>query len=230
MNVKEAAEKAGVSARTLRYYEEKSLICPKRDIENGYRDYSEEIIERVKMIRAYRELHFSLEAIQRILDADRRMRDAILRKQLEDLEKRRSEIDHRITLIKGIRMLGSGKIAEIDFATLDEQMDAAQRRIDENEELKREAAAFAARGQEELEEICRGLIKILAEVANADEKGIEGAIDRLKIYVEDNFYPCTDEILLVYARSFGGDGLLAQMLEDIAGKGAPERLRKRLEM
>ena len=229
MNIKEAAEKAGVSARTLRYYEEKGLICPKRALENGYRDYSEETIDCVKRIHAYRELHFSLDAIQRIMGADRSTRNEILQKQLEDLAKRRSEIDHRITLIKGIRMFGSGKIGEIDFTTLDAQMDAAQRRLDQNEEIKKQSAALAARGKEELDAIAEGLIEALVNVAKADEGGLGTKMCTLKNYIEDNFYPCTDEIMLVYARSFGGDGQLAQMLEDIAGAGSADRLRRRIE-
>ncbi len=229
MNIKEAAARAGVSARALRYYEEKGLIMPRRDIQNGYRDYNQEMVKRAKMIHAYRELHFSLDEIRNLLDADRAGRDEILKIQLADLEKRRSELDHRITLIKGIQMFGVGKIGEIDFTTLDDQMDAAQRKLDENEDIKNQAAQFASHTQEEFETISAGFIEALVNVANADEEKVDAAIAELKNYVEDNFYPCTDEILRVYARSFGGDGMLAQTLEDVAGEGSPERLRTRLE-
>ena len=51
MNVKEAAKRAGTSVRTLRYYEEVGLICPERE-KNGYREYGEEELRRVKLIRA----------------------------------------------------------------------------------------------------------------------------------------------------------------------------------
>ena len=40
---------------------------------------------------------------------------------------------------------------------------------------------------------------------------------------------CTDQLLRVYARAYGGDGMLAQALEDVAGPGAAQRLRARIE-
>ncbi|OWY63067.1 hypothetical protein B7486_55090 [cyanobacterium TDX16] len=50
MQIRELAERAGVSTRTLRYYEEKGLLEPARSA-NGYRQYGAEDVERVRRIR-----------------------------------------------------------------------------------------------------------------------------------------------------------------------------------
>lgn len=42
MNVKEVAALSGVSVRTLQYYDEMGLLCPSRNPDNDYREYSEE--------------------------------------------------------------------------------------------------------------------------------------------------------------------------------------------
>jgi DNA-binding transcriptional MerR regulator len=66
--VKQLANLAGVSARTLHYYDEIGLLKPDRNPENGYRIYARPALLRLQQILFLRELGFSLEAIQGILD------------------------------------------------------------------------------------------------------------------------------------------------------------------
>jgi DNA-binding transcriptional MerR regulator len=66
--VKQLASVAGVSARTLHYYDEIGLLTPARNPENGYRLYERPALLRLQQILFLRELGFSLEDIQAILD------------------------------------------------------------------------------------------------------------------------------------------------------------------
>lgn len=50
MKIGELAQKTGVPARMLRYYEEQGLITPRR-LDNGYREYGEYLVHRVRKIR-----------------------------------------------------------------------------------------------------------------------------------------------------------------------------------
>jgi DNA-binding transcriptional MerR regulator len=50
MKIGELSARTGVPARMLRYYEEQDLITPRRRA-NGYRDYDEYLIDRVRKIR-----------------------------------------------------------------------------------------------------------------------------------------------------------------------------------
>lgn len=52
IHISELSRRTGVSLRSLRYYEEKELLMPTRQ-ENGYRDYHESDIERVRIIQLY---------------------------------------------------------------------------------------------------------------------------------------------------------------------------------
>lgn len=52
----EAAEQAGVSCRTLRYYEELGLLRPARHAAGGARRYSDEDVARLRRIRELQEL------------------------------------------------------------------------------------------------------------------------------------------------------------------------------
>lgn len=50
MRIKELSDRTLVSPRLLRYYEDQNLISPHRQ-DNGYRDYDESLVERVRQIR-----------------------------------------------------------------------------------------------------------------------------------------------------------------------------------
>lgn len=67
MNIKEAASRLGISARAIRFYEEKGLILPAKQTTNGYRTYTENDIWRLQTIAALREIGMSLQDITHAL-------------------------------------------------------------------------------------------------------------------------------------------------------------------
>lgn len=60
MNIGRAAELTNLPAKTIRFYEEIELIKPARSA-NGYRDYSDEDIHRLKFLQRARSLGFSID-------------------------------------------------------------------------------------------------------------------------------------------------------------------------
>ena|ERR1700694_3652726 len=66
MRISEISRRTGVSVRSLRYYEQKRLLCSRR-LENGYRDLGEEAVERVQTIQMYLSLGLTTEQIEEIL-------------------------------------------------------------------------------------------------------------------------------------------------------------------
>ncbi len=67
MNIGEAAERSGVSAKMIRYYEEIGLIASAARAENGYRNYQDQDIHRLRFVRRARELDFPVERIRELL-------------------------------------------------------------------------------------------------------------------------------------------------------------------
>ncbi len=70
MTIKDAEKLTGLTIKSIRYYEEKGLISIGRNIDNDYRDYSEEDIERLKLIKILRYIDFSTEDISAMLKKD----------------------------------------------------------------------------------------------------------------------------------------------------------------
>lgn len=66
--VKQLADLAGVSPRTLHYYDEIKLLHPSSHGENRYRYYDEEAMLRLQQILFYREMGLSLKEIRGVLD------------------------------------------------------------------------------------------------------------------------------------------------------------------
>lgn len=68
-SVKELSTLAGISVRTLHYYDQIGLLSPARIAENGYRQYDDAALLRLQQILFYRELDFKLKDIKELLDA-----------------------------------------------------------------------------------------------------------------------------------------------------------------
>ncbi len=98
--VKALAELAGVTPRTLRWYDQRGLLKPGRVTEAGYRLYGREEVDRLQTILFYRELGLSLEAIRSLVDAPDFDRLEALRGHLRELEARRQRLDDLILTVE----------------------------------------------------------------------------------------------------------------------------------
>ena len=68
-SVSKLARLSGVSARTLRYYDEIGLLKPKRVNSSGYRIYGAREVDLLQQILFYREMDLSLDEIKQIIYA-----------------------------------------------------------------------------------------------------------------------------------------------------------------
>ena len=67
MNIGQAAEASGVSAKMIRYYEEIGLIEPPARARSGYRVYAPQNIHTLRFVRRARSLGFSIEETSSLL-------------------------------------------------------------------------------------------------------------------------------------------------------------------
>ncbi|MEK6221175.1 MAG: MerR family transcriptional regulator, partial [Chloroflexota bacterium] len=106
--IKETADFAGVTTRTIRYYDEIGLLIPSKKLDNGYRYYNQESILRLQQILFFRELDVPLKEIQKILgQSDFNFLDALknhqtaLKRRVARLNKLVNTVDETIATIKG---------------------------------------------------------------------------------------------------------------------------------
>jgi Cu(I)-responsive transcriptional regulator len=102
MNIAEAAERSGLSAKTIRYYENAGLIPPAKRQSNGYRDYREMDVHLMRFVQRARALGFSVGQCRELLalydDKDRASGD-VKALALNHMK----EIDARIEALAGLR-------------------------------------------------------------------------------------------------------------------------------
>lgn len=108
MNIGEAADASGVSAKMIRYYEKTGLIEPVGRTASGYRVYAERDVHTLKFIRRARDLGFSVEQIQGLLalwrDRERASADvkAVALEHVERLCRKVAELEAMIDTLKNL--------------------------------------------------------------------------------------------------------------------------------
>src|SRR4030042_3897192 len=106
--VKKLAGLAGVSVRTLHYYDEIGLLKPESRSASGYRHYNEDAVIRLQQIMFFRELDFSLDEIRKIItrpDFDvleaLQSHRVLLTKRAERIDELLATVDKTIRKMKG---------------------------------------------------------------------------------------------------------------------------------
>ena len=99
MQIQELARRTGVSTTTIRYYESIGLLPRPERRANGYREYNEADMDRVRLVAGARNLDLSFDDIREIL-ALRDRREAPCRVLLDQLERKAAEIGQRIVQLQ----------------------------------------------------------------------------------------------------------------------------------
>ena len=103
MNIGEAAARSGLPAKTIRYYGDIGLVLPSHRQSNGYRDYDEQDLHRLKFVQRARSLGFTVEECRELLDLYRdRSRASADVKTIA--EKRIADIRRKIDALKAMEM------------------------------------------------------------------------------------------------------------------------------
>ena len=131
-----AAERAGVSQRALRYYQQIGLLIPCGCTPGGLRRYSEDDLARVARIRQLQELlGLDLDAIARVLGDEDRMAQ-IKRAYLDEGtsgEERQELLREGLTLQLGLRAIVEAKLSGIEgfLADLDARFSRTRALLDQ---------------------------------------------------------------------------------------------------
>lgn len=127
MTIKDAEKLTGLTIKSIRYYEEKGLIKIGRNKGNDYRHFTEEDIERLKLIKILRYINFSTEDISSMLQKND-ITDTLKRKSKELEDESNNYLDKQNicnSLIKDYKKKEFGKIIDdysdtVNFLETDE--------------------------------------------------------------------------------------------------------------
>ena len=129
MKINEVEAQVGITKKNIRFYEEQGLLSPRRNSENGYRDYGEAEVAILRQIKLMRKLGVPLEEIRR-MQAGGTVADG-MRRHLVTLERERKSLE------QSIQLCGSLKDREERLDTLD-----AAALLEEMEQLEEKGTTF----------------------------------------------------------------------------------------
>src|SRR4051812_10460098 len=100
---------AGVSTRTLRYYDEIGILKPARINSSGYRIYGQAEVDLLQQILFYRELGVGLDSIKEIVTAPSFDGAKALREHREKLLEKKQQLERLITNVDKTIAMTEGK-------------------------------------------------------------------------------------------------------------------------
>lgn len=102
MKINEVEALAGITKKNIRFYEEQGLLSPRRNAENGYRDYGEEEVQILLRIRLLRKLGLPIEEIRQMLQGVHTVGDG-MRRHMVSLEREKRNLEQSIDLCRELQ-------------------------------------------------------------------------------------------------------------------------------
>jgi DNA-binding transcriptional MerR regulator len=204
--VRQLANMAGVSVRTLHHYDHIGLLTPSARTATGYRLYGMEDLLRLQQILLYREIDLPLAEIRRILDDPRfdpvralAQHRRTLELQAERLTRLLHTIDRTIARLTEVDM--SLTDVELYEGLPKEQVERWKREVNERYDPKlvaesnRRVQAMSKGEWNDVKAEGDAIAQRMAELMGrpADDPEVQATIARQHAWIE-NFYPCSAEM------------------------------------
>ena len=219
--ISKAADFAGVSVRTLHYYDEIGLLSPSKRTEAGYRVYTRGDLLHLAQIGFFKKMGFPLERIAELLgapDFDRvealSMQQRYLAERIEALNRQMDAIERAIAHEKGTTMEFTDEnvkevFGEFDPREYEAEVEERWGGTDAYKESQRRAATYNkddwARIQAEGQANNERLAALFAEDRPADDAEVQAAVHEHWRQINDNFYPCSMDIYVGLADMYVAD-------------------------
>lgn len=242
-STKQLADMAGVSPRTLRYYDQIGLLVPERE-ENGYRSYGHSEVRRLQHILLLRSCGVPLQTVEEALDQADFTLPAMLAEHLSCLQKQKSELEKTIATVKRVvaglggyeNMDDTQKFEEIKRQSVEqfeEEYGEEARRlygdeaIDASNERMLGMSKLAWDAKEELEQRIKDNLAIA--MATGDPTSPESRMvaemhaQWIRVHWGEGAY--TPEAHVALAEGYLADPRFIEYYDSAAGEGATEFLR-----
>lgn len=235
--VNEVSKMAGVSARTLHYYDSIGLLKPSTVTEAGYRLYDDTALERLQHILLFRELEFPLKDIKRILESPDFDRNKALEQQIEMLTLKKEHFENLIDFARGIKAIGVKYMdfSAFDASKLDEYAAQAKAAWGKTDAYKEYEEKMKGKSHEEMDTLGANMMKLFAEFGTLleeapDSPRVQAQVKKLQDFITENFYTCTDEILAGLGKMYIGGGSMTENIEKAGGKGTARLAAQGIEI
>lgn len=224
--VKEVSRLTGVSIRTLHHYDAIGLLKPSGVTEAGYRLYDDVALERLYRILVFRELGLPLKEIGALLEAPDHDRNRVLEQQIRRMQAKIAHLENRISLARGMRMIG---VKDMDFEGFDPrqiddysaQAKALYGKTDAYKEYTRKSKGRGAQQEADLGSQVMAMFTRLGQLRGEapDSEAAQNWVRELQSFFTEHFYTCTPQILRSLAESYADGGSMNENIDKAGGEG-----------
>ena len=237
MTVHEVSKIAGVSIRTLQYYDKIGLLHPAGYSDSGYRLYDDTDLKRLQQIMLFRELEFPLKDIRKIVEDPHFDQGKALRQQIELLELKKEHLEDLIELARNLQKKGENYMdfKAFDTSKIEEFAREAKKSWGDTPEYKEYEKKNGKKTIEETKAMADKMMEIIAEfgpMKDTDPASDEAQaqVVKLQSYISDNYYKCSDEILAGLGQMYVAGGEFTDNIDAAGGKGTAEFISKAIEI
>ena len=237
MTVHEVSRLAGVSIRTLQYYDRIGLLRPAGYTDAGYRLYDDEQLERLQCILLFRELEFPLKDIIAIMDSPDFDRSRALEQQIELLRLKKEHIENLMNFALGIKLTGvkNMNFKAFDRSKLDEYSRQAKELYGNTPEYRQMQEKMKNRSKEEdnlLADRFMLLFKEAGTIKDSDPASPEAQdlVKRIQDFITENMYTCTTRILRGLGKMYSGGGDFTQNIDEYGGAGTADFVDRAIQI
>lgn len=124
MKINEVEALVGITRKNIRFYEAEGLLAPRRNSENGYRDYGDAEVRILLQIKLLRKLGVSLEEIRNMQSGVHTVGDG-MRRHLITLERDRDNLDQAIRLCAGLTDRQE-RLSDLDAGSILKEMEVME--------------------------------------------------------------------------------------------------------
>ena len=224
--VKEIAVLTGVSVRALHHYDAIGLLKPTAVTEAGYRLYDDAALERLYMILVYRELGLALKDIAAILDAPDFDRNRVMEHQIDLMQKKADQLHNRISLAKGMLLLGVNymEFENFDPKKLDDYSQQAKLLYGKTDAYKEYTQKSKNRSRKQEQDLGQQVMDFFVRLGTMrhlppDSEAAQAWAKELQEYFTAHFYTCTPQIYKSLAESYAGGGSMNENIDKAGGPG-----------
>ncbi len=234
-SIKELADLAGISTRTLRYYDEIGLLKPSQINSSGYRVYESKEVDLLQQILLYKSMDMKLEDIQKIISHGDYDVSGALIEHKRQLIHRRNQLDRLITTVektiahnKGeISMTNAGKFEGFKKEKLTQNEKNFGKEIRENygeETIKKSNKNFMNLSEEDYMKMQKAetqifdLLKEVVRSKDLESESAQGVYNKHKYWLSFTWETYSPQAHIALAQMYAQDERFRKYYNDRAGE------------
>ena len=236
MTVNEVSKLAGVSIRTLQYYDSIGLLKPAEYTESGYRLYDDAAMERLQQILLFRELEFPLKEIKEIITRPDFDKKKALEQQIELLTIKKEHLESLIDFARGIQNGGNNimDFTAFDTSKLEEYTRKAKEQWGDSKAFAEYEKKSSARSQDDEKKLWKDFMNLFGKcgtIKDSDPKSAEAQalVKEIQNFITKNFYECTNEILAGLGKMYSAGGEFTTNIDNVGGTGTAKFVSRAIE-